>query len=152
MSAYVVENETINRIVAGLLYNTQHPRYENYTPDQLEHTLLRVHTAEDVRELGEAMFKMNLQGVKARYSDLENKSDAEVAEMFRPGRPEYTYFAQLPPTQLQLLKSINCLTYQCCEGDIPETRNLYKQLVDYALKLAFHITIVSKAYDALAWE
>jgi hypothetical protein len=62
------------------------------------------------------MFQLNIKAIDSRYGKGE-------ARQFRP--LDYHYQVTEPVPLVQVLKSLQCWLYQCCEGDVPET-DLYK--------------------------
>jgi len=109
MSAFVVEEKTINRILSLLsLKNNEWLRNEI-----LKRTGYDVHSLEGLDQLGKALLQLNVSAVNQRY----NTHEAD----------EYSGFKPLPVTPIQALKSLECLFYQCTEGNVPET-DLYKTM------------------------
>jgi len=143
MSAYIVDNITINRIVNGLQLAQQgnraypSPQYGEYS------TLLMF---ADAKTFGNSMLAMNVTAVGQRYpQDTRNTMPGSRACEYCPTRIH-------PPRPVQLLKSIGCFLYQCSEGDVPETNELYKALRSYEAALALHIVQRSDEYDKADWE
>ena len=110
----MVEDKTINRVVTWLAREVR----TNYsTMDRLARKYRLDITSDNWQEnLANAMFQLNCEGVNARYG----KGQAEEC------RPlNFTYKTEPYFPLVQVLKSLQCWHYQCCEGDVPET-NLYK--------------------------
>jgi hypothetical protein len=135
MSAYMVDDKTINRIVS-YLYQEQD---SHWTRGRLAREC-GVPMIAGGPELGALMFALNIQGVNARYGDGE-------ASNFRP--LDYQYEYELC-TKMQALKSLQCWRYQCSEGDVPETV-LYKIMDDYSHRLAESIVDALPAYEKAEW-
>ena len=113
MSAYVVEDKTINRIVTRLEFD----RDGNWPKKQLADLLGFTSQYELANQkIGEAMLALNVEAVNQRY----NQDDKPM---------KYKYKRTIVPP-IQALKSLSCWLYQCSEGDVPE-RPLYKILRAY---------------------
>lgn len=93
MSAYVVEKETIDRVVHALL---RYARWKENAPGMYE----------DRHDLGRKLWALNLRSVAERY---ERTSDGPQVADYRHGG--------LPPTMVQGYMSLRCYLYQSCEGD-----------------------------------
>ena len=139
MSAFMVEDQTINRVVTWLRreVGTNH-----YTLDQLARQYGVNLTSDKWDEkLAKAMFQLNCDGVNARYGEGE-------AEKFRP--LNFTYKPEGDTFLVQVLKSLQCWKYQCSEGDVPETK-LYQFFEEVEHHLALQIVIRSPEYDKAKW-
>src|SRR5260370_36524860 len=114
MSAFMVEDKTINRAVTWLEREVR----TNYAPIAYIARKYNMDLTSDnwQENLANAMFQLNCDGVNTRYGEHE-------AEQFRP--LTFTYKPELYHSLVQVFKSLQCWMYQCCEGDVPET-NLYK--------------------------
>jgi hypothetical protein len=127
MSAFMVEDTTINRVVTWLKREVQRSRID-LTSDQWDEKLAQI------------MFQLNCDGVNARYGEGE-------AEKFRPlnftYKPEYA-------SRIQVLKSLQCWLYQCREGNVPDTQ-LYQFFEAVAHHLALHIVMDLPEYDKAMW-
>jgi hypothetical protein len=131
MSAFMVQDKTINRIVTWLKTNEESQRFAT------NHPLLNVESA----TLGQAMFDLNIQGVNARYGDGE-------AKKFRP--LDYQFKKEIFTNAIQVYKSLGCFLYQCSEGNVPDNP-LYKELSEYKNSLARAIVCRLPAYDKAEW-
>lgn len=104
MSAYVVEKETIDAVVTGLIRSGG------------------VMSLDKATWLGRNLWSMNVDAVSQRYclngNDEETEYRAEVAS--------YTFTMRNEPLPV-LVKQMDCLLYQCSEGDVPE-REAFKAL------------------------
>ena len=99
MSAYVCDNRTISQ-VADFMLEDWCRLYEDETP----------------KSLGAMLHAMNCAAVDARYSDRASK----------PGKFKYERTEGKPPLW-QSIMTMECLKYQCSEGDIPK-EVLYQDL------------------------
>lgn len=143
MSAYIVDDSTINRILAGLQYSTVHGDCTRPIPKPWNNVTIEVHNDQAAETLGNLMFQMNIDAIEQRYGE-------GAAIKFRP--LDYTFLPLMPNQQIhQLIKSINNFTYQCAEGNVPETNPLYKALDDYVSQLCRHIVARSPEYNRAQW-
>jgi hypothetical protein len=129
MSAFIVEDRTINQIVTYLIYARDLEWLRQEFADAIRPA------AFGAPELGGALFRMNVDAVNARYG-------ADQAKEFRP--LDYS-FAPEAASELRVYHAISELLYQCNECDISETRRLYKLLVD--LKAAVADDIIERVTE-----
>jgi hypothetical protein len=74
-------------------------------------------------QVGRAMLAMNLDAMLQRYPSIRGTDEArDYAQRAR----SYNYKPR-PEGQPTLCKSLECLLYQCAEGDVPETE-MFKAL------------------------
>lgn len=139
MSAYVVEDETINQVLAWFQQDQFGPR--KVATWHLKKAGFDPSDAKSMRGLGHEMFRLNIYAVDARYGDGE-------AEKFRP--LDYEFVSLMPPAKIQALKSLQCLIYQCSEGDVVE-RPLYQMLRDIEFAICRDIVGSLPEYDRAAW-
>jgi len=143
MSAYVVEDETINRVVAFLAHNDL-GNYGRALPKPWD--LLGASMRNRVQEgeipmneaLGLALRRMNAEAVGQRYDEAPEADDA------------YQYRSETAPSAVVFLKSLDCLLYQCSEGDVPE-RRLYKALEAIQARVCAHVARNLPEYDKARW-
>ena len=137
MSAYVVGDETINRILSGLLDKA----FNGYPNGPKPTGLLAIENGQEARALGGMMYQVNVDSVLYRYDDDQSMI---------PDKP-WSYQPSAPPTDAQLFKSIKCWLYQSCESE--DTRNdpLYTALEEYASELAEHIVTRMPEYENAEW-
>jgi hypothetical protein len=113
MSAYMVRDETINRVITWLSSElTRSEWLKRKVKDEL-----RLDTCKPNWEeiLGFVMFQLNIDGVNERYGDGD-------AQKFR--KLNYHY-APAHCSKIQALKSLQCWLYQCMEGEVVK-KPLYK--------------------------
>src|SRR5437588_3824126 len=135
MSAFIVEDTTINRVVTWLKREVQRSRF---TLDWLAREYGVELTSDNWDEkLAQAMFQLNCDGVNARYGEGE-------AEKFRP--LNFTYKPEGDTFLVQVLKSLQCFLYQCSEGDVPQSK-LYQFLEEVEHHLAVKIIMDLPEYD-----
>ena len=144
MSAYMVEDKTINKIVAGIEYCVKHgdgSRFPTFQQSYLIAFGLTNVNRESLEKLGHILFDMNIESINQRYGEGE-------AETFRP--LDYQYHVEPPPLAVHLYKALQCFTYQCYEGDVPET-TIYKTLEEFIRDLAQHIVYQLPDYNKAPW-
>ena len=139
MSAYIVEDETINRVVTWL---RREVAISHFTLDRLAREYDVDLTSDGWDEkLAHAMFQLNCDGVNARYG-------AGEAETFRP--LNFTYKPEGSFSLVQVLKSLQCWKYQCSEGDVPHTK-LYQFFEAVENHLALKIVMGLPEYEKAKW-
>ncbi len=135
MSAYIVQDETINRIVS-FLHDLE---FQNESPLMYLRPYWPRMSDEQCVELATKLYNLNASAVGQRYPN----SVAEPVEAF-PFR--YT----LKTTDIQMLKHLDCFLYQCSEGDVPE-QDLFQKLDDVRTALARILITSTPEYNAAAW-
>jgi hypothetical protein len=113
MSAYIVEDRTINQIITHLLHRRDCEWLRQQFADAIKPA------ASGGPELGRALFKMNIAAVEVRYGKGEAKKFRPLDYKFRPEAAD----------ELRAYHAIRELLYQCDEGDIAKDR-LYGLLDD----------------------
>lgn len=139
MSAFMVDDDTINRVVTYLAT-------DNNGSMDLQTKLAGMGfdlkaDPEAARKLGEAMFALNIKGVEARYGEGEAKEFRPLDYQFQPS----------PSDRIQTLKSLRCWLYQCSERDIPETSPLYAVMDEFAYNPANTSLSKTRKYEESAW-
>jgi len=139
MSAFMVDDQTINRVVTWLTRETSN---NGFWLDRLTRKY-DIDLASDNwdEKLANAMFQLNCDGVNARYGEGE-------AEKFRPLSFQYQWESYFP--LVQVLKSLQCWMYQCCEGNVPQTK-LYRFFEEVENHLAFKIVTDLPEYEKAKW-
>lgn len=125
MSAFVVSRNTIHACVNAFAH-----RHKQRTGEEMKRP--------DLDDLGFRLWSMNADAVSQRYS--------EAPEPVGQYRHVPLYF-----DPCQQLKALNCLQYQCTEGDIDE-RALYHQLCGIINETAQEIACGLQAYDKAEWN
>lgn len=139
MSAFIVENKTINRILAYMIADSDLCCYLDtlgldFTDDKLIEASATM--------LGRAMLAMNCAAYDARYGE------GQAAKVL--GDDRYRYESIKTPSRFQAASSLRCFLYQCSEGDIPE-RKLFKAISHYADALAWSIVRDTPEYKNAEW-
>ncbi len=142
MSAFMVSNESINRIVSWLV------GLENATtgPDMY----MKLHTpwhfdeqtrTEKEHELFHNLVAMNVAALHERYGD-------RARNMIGDG---YKLSFATHADKWQVLKTLDCYLYQCSEGYVLE-QTLFKQLDAVRIDLARVLASSTAEYNAAKWE
>jgi hypothetical protein len=127
MSAYIVEDHTINRIVTFVL-NDHGRRSMAFHWQRAGYDI--VNDPEAAERLAVDLHLMNCDAVDTRYSKGTAAHDVQVCFQFKR--------AHCPSTvdpRFQIYKHAKCLRYQCTEGDVTE-RPLYLALEKFIAQLA----------------
>lgn len=127
MSAFVVETQTIDRIVSYLLAT-----YD---------TVLGVRTDEPGAgdRIGRELLALNVAAVNCRYDEHEPV-------------PEYRYTPRRAVGRVRAYKSIQCLLYQCSEGEEFAADPAYVALEAAADRLAHAIVCDLPEYERSDWS
>ena len=115
MSAFVVEDQTINTVVSWLDLHVSGAHASYSFKNQLdaflgEHLLLTTRDRCWRHALAHAMFKLNIQAVDERYGVGKAATSCPL---------DFQHQLVIPPATIQVLKSLQCWLYQCSEGDVP---------------------------------
>ena len=140
MSAFVVEDETINRVVAYLL-NLAWGRDDGWIPDLTCRAGFDLSDPDNAERLAQAMFDLNVAAVDARYGEGE-------AAQFRP--LDFAYQPVTPPSLIGAYKALQCWAYQCSEGDVPDSP-LYQTMDAIRDTMARRYIEAAPAYEAAPW-
>ena len=139
MSAFMVSSQTINSLAYKMLDQKDvlrvpcDKRFDN--PFKL---LLRFQSWE---ELSDALHLMNLEAIRQRYG--QEYIEGVVGYVDLDAKPKKL-------SNVQFFKSLNCLLYQCSEGDVTDSQ-LYKELDQFSDGLPMEIMLESKAYGRAKW-
>lgn len=137
MSAYLVTPATVDAILTQLQLRDG---------ETLAH-LFRPFTAPDdprdrLDELGQLVMLMNVDALRACYPN--HRHDLEQREA-----AAYTFTAR-PETAGYALKQLDCLMYQCSEGDVSE-RPLFEALIRMRQILTDRVLDTVPSYAAAPW-
>ena len=142
MSAFIVSDKTLLNIVRYLALDAGSAG-NRVCYGTLNNILLKRGFNLEYREHKDRLIKemamLNRLGVNERY----NESELEMPVHFIDG---------MPPSTIQVYKSLGCFLYQCCEGDIPETNDLYKMFEEIKNEIAHSIIHTLKEYDDAKWD
>lgn len=142
MSAYIVNDKTINRIVSMLNTASFSSGGRTYPDTRYFDGVLQVTNSKECAELGKKLREMNERAIIARYDE---KAIADFT-----GGKEYKYEFVYPPRAIQAYKSLRCFLYQCSEGDVPK-EPLFKELDRYAAAVAEQFVCNLPEYDQADW-
>ncbi len=141
MSAYIVDDRTINTVVSWLqdeVYGVN----GYYLGKRLSDLGYTQEADVWVKKLALDMFKLNIDAVNSRYGHGE-------AEKFRP--LDFVYDPDYTLSTIQVFKSLQCWLYQCSEGKIPETK-LYKFFDEVVVKHLLKVIVYSlPEYNQCKW-
>jgi len=142
MSAYVVDNETVNRIVSNVYEDSSNHVSPLY--GQLGRLFGEPTSPQALQALAEDLLAMNQDAVMARYPGCD------ASNLPGPVDPKPIQYAYSPSDTIQTYKSATCLRYQCSEGDVPET-DLFKKLDEACNIMAAAIVSSLPEYEAADW-
>lgn len=138
MSAFVVEDQTINTIVNFLAFK-QNSSNDAYWPKHiLRDAGICLSGLKNQKAFALSLHDLNVKAVSERYNEFE-----EYAFTYRQTLPEQNIF--------QVYKSLQCWLYQCSEGTIPQRNDLYKLMEELAKQIAMYIVERTKQYDVAIW-
>lgn len=140
MSAYVVEDATINRIVTFVALNRDSDRCRRIIK---ENTGCDLVDPKAQRDLAHEMFKLNCNAVEQRYGEGQAKE-------FRDLNFEYRH--EIHCDRIGVYASLKCWLYQCTEGDVPDTSLLYSTMQRIKSEIADDIVSSLSAYQNAKWE
>jgi hypothetical protein len=132
MSSFTVSDETINTIATCIGFEAFKDSYIQRRFKELGF---------DIREgwektLAIKLLMLNREAVFQLYGKLSDIEQRAVND-----------FEYISRNRFQILKSIQCFLYQCSEGNIPETSELYKLLMELEHKIMHEIIDSMKEYQ-----
>lgn len=136
MSSHIVEEQTIHRILTHL-DDHRHTLWFAHVHRKLQEMGYDLDTTAALDELGTDLLALNYRATNQRY----NESNGLMTLYRHRG---------VHVTELQALKSLQCLMYQCSEGDEPES-TLFAWLETYEHSLMRNIIDSIPAYAAAVW-
>ena len=146
MSAFVVDDITINRVVSWMNVKAMGSR------DTWFHVLrpfvemgYKLETEIGCKRLGEEMFTVNCESIEQRYGEGEAKEFRDLDYQYKFGG-----FSETGDIH-QVLKSLRCWIYQSCEGNVPETSALYKAMDRLSRDIPSVLVQSSPQYDEAHW-
>ena len=153
MSAYVVDDDCINRILTYLI-NISTGNGHEWTLRPLEEQGFQIkRNAEEQKRLAEEMFKLNCKSVDERYGERQEEKDGFVDFKYKPGLKEMAFgISELvyEVTFFQALKSLACFLYQSCEGTC-DNLPLYLALRDVQNRLCINYVNNRPEYESAKW-
>jgi hypothetical protein len=141
MSTYIVDDETINKIVSYIYVNANAP----LSSIQWEATKLfkmgyDLTSGPSCIELGHKMFDLNVAAVNERYGEGE-------AEKFRPLNFKYQF---TPASLIEVIWALRTWKNQCTEGDVPKLA-LYQAMDEVHRLLCINFVEQTEEYGAAPW-
>lgn len=137
MSAWIVENLTMDRVVTAIAGDTWNGRV---------FVGLNADSAEGKDKIGRALFRANYEAVRARYPN----SDPLPGEPYQE-HPQTMYrHTGREVSKVQQLKSCQCLSCQMSEGKVPDSQ-IYLELEKHIHRLQSEVISDSPEYDAADW-
>jgi hypothetical protein len=140
MSAFMVRDETINRVIYWL---SREVTKSDWIKNKVQQTLGLDCDKEGWQEqLGQAMFELNIARVNQRYGEGEAKNFRELNYRYTPAHG----------STIQVLKSLQCWLYQCMEGEV--VKRLLFQFFDTVIEHHLMSSIISNLpeYDRAEWS
>lgn len=138
MSAFIVSDKTINNIVSYLSTSQR-----SWIKNQFEEIGYKFDRNDDLDKLASDLFHMNCDAVDCRYGKGTSANDTAEYPAFR--------FRYVLSNLMQVYKSLECLIYQCSEGDIDE-KPLYKVIVKMKHSLSSEIISNLPQYQSSQWD
>ena len=139
MSAYVVDDETIVRIVTYFQTDgSNHPIMRGRVYCLLMDAGYIISDEQEARRLAKDLFDMNVTAVCQRYSDES------------PDNYAFDWVSVPIPSAVQAVKSLDCYLYQCSEGNVPD-QPLYKVVNQICGIICGGIVRASREYDKAEW-
>lgn len=91
-------------------------------------------------EIGKKILRLNIDAVNGRYNENDNYTYAD----------EYKFNDNLKVSDMQGLKSLHCIIYQCSEEGT-DNQELYKRLVDLKNKIQYYLLSCTQEYEEATW-
>lgn len=140
MSAFICDHKTFSNIYSGL---TIYGKSNSLDYDSVKRGAEEALGGRSEGEFINILYYLNIRAVNQRYGEEmpEQVSAAELNKMCR-FNPHIRIY--------QFLKSLECLRYQMCEGDVPKTPT-YKSLGKLIDAVCYSIAHSAPEYDAAKW-
>ena len=133
MSAFIVSQKSVNQIIDYIAWVSNKDPY-----------ILRILKTAGyelplaVETLGQDMINLNYGAVNERYSSTEEPE-------------KFQRVKDMPLSNIQVLKSVQCYLYQCTEGEDFETSKLYQAIRRIEEHLLNEIVTSLPAYKKAVW-
>ncbi len=138
MSAFIVQDKTINNIVSHIVAKMYKGNYDHAFRIHL--APIGISTMKDLaqrKQLALEMFKLNVYAVNGRYNEINSWEDFE--------------FKHEDVSRCQVLESIQCWKYQCSEGDAME-KPIFKFIEEVEHCLMRSIIEEMPEYNKANWD
>jgi len=132
MSSFIVEDKTIHRILNWVQSNQYDNHNSMFVPFELKNT-----NHADMTNLGKKLIALNYKATNSRYN-----------EKLEPVSYKFDWLTNI--SDVQSLKSAECLRYQCSEGNVPKTK-LFKLLNQLIHGMQNKIIHTITAYEQAEW-
>lgn len=145
MSAYIVDDITINRIVSFIYYEKDCFLKPNL--DKFLSKLKILNEEEGLKRFAKMIMALNVESVSQRYG--KNKLSKEELNSV----DTFVFDLDVPFNKRsieQVYNSLRCLTYQCCEGNCYK-KKVYKILEEIEKALAYHIANKQTEIKGCVW-
>jgi hypothetical protein len=141
MSAFICGPKTFSDIYSGLAIYGSSP-LRSY--DGVASTTEKVLEGKQTEEFIEILYRLNVRAVNQRY--IENTPEHLTRETLK------TLCGFNPHVSIyQFLKSLECLHYQMCEGEVPATKP-YEQIQDLINSVSRSIAHNCEEYERATWD
>lgn len=146
MSAYIVGDETINRILNYIYWCPddllkwelkRHLKKCGFDYEELKNLNTTKEINKCLKNFGQKLINLNYKSVNYNY----NRED-------KPHKFKFKEIGSI--TKIQFLKSLGCFLYQSCEGKAEQTK-LYLNLRDLENSICKNIVYHLKEYDSAIW-
>ena len=123
MSAFIVNTNVMAKVATAILFN-----FDTFDRESTCRMALLAAPTDAQKEagtkIGRKLFRLNRRALRARYGCGEHLN-----------LPEFVFEKWADATPVEQFKAMCCLLYQCCEGNVPNSR-LYDELNRSAGELA----------------
>ena len=138
MSAFIVNTNVMAKVVTAILLN-----FDTFGGEGTCRTALLASPTDAQKaagtKIGRKLSVMNRGALRARYGRREHLNV-----------PEFVFEKWADATPVEQFKAMCCVLYQCCEGNVPNSR-LYDELNRSAGELAQSIVQDLPEYEKAAW-
>jgi hypothetical protein len=138
MSAFIVEDKTINKIVSKIYLD----RDGDWLKRKFKDAGYDLDISNQRSKLAWDMFKLNIRAVNMRYED-------KPADQFRPLNFKPALEANY--TMISCIKSIKCWMYQCSEGDCDQSE-LFKLMECVCDSWMYKVVSSLPEYEKSVWN
>jgi len=146
MSAYICSNKTYENIYSGLQV-FYHPSYRNTQRaigELLDFVTTPFFDIDHNKTAIAELYALNVNAVNQRYHE-------HIDTVVRPDQLENICRLSQRISIYQFVKSVECLQYQMCEGDIPEKYELYTIVSKLITAACTDIAHTSELYSKANW-
>lgn len=151
----MVNNETLSMLANLIVRGFSHPdSFSFYMPEELKTALGNERF--DGEQVFYALANLNIESLKQRYSDYDDMvGEVEYLPNCDIWKPEVFDWDNgitiMEAWHYQVLKSLDCYLYQCCEGECDELP-LYKAIDVFCDKWSWYIAHNQVGYELADWK